>query len=302
MRALQQRAFVPGDDSIGATSHKRPDILAMESACTSMEPRLIDADALWGRLRAEASKLGAAEPILASHLRTCVLERTSIVDALSHLLARKLATAELAPASLVDVFSRAFASGDVTGAICSDLLAIADRDPAAHGVANPFLNYKGFHALEAYRACHHLWTHGRGALASHLQGRASEVLAVDIHPAARIGHGVFIDHGTGLVIGETAVVGNDVSILQNVTLGGTGKSGGDRHPKIGNGVLIGAGAKVLGNIRVGEGAKIGAGSVVLRDVPSHTTVVGVPARTSGHPKSEEPGSAMDQAFDDEPEG
>lgn len=268
-----------------------------------MDDRLINSDALWERLQSEAMAMSLGEPMLASHLRISVLDRESLIDALSNLLALKLATGSLSTDSLVEVFSMALGSSfAVTNAICCDLLATADRDPASQGIANPFLNYKGFHALEAYRACHHLWVNGRGALASYLQGRISEVFAVDIHPAAVIGCGVFIDHGTGIVIGETAVIENDVSILQNVTLGGTGKISGDRHPKIGKGVLIGAGAKVLGNIRVGEGAKIGAGSVVLKDVPPHTTVVGIPAKPSGHPKSHDPALVMDQAFDDDSEG
>jgi serine O-acetyltransferase len=175
-----------------------------------------------------------------------------------------------------------------------DLTAIGARDPAAVGdLLTPFLHYKGFHALSVHRVAHRLWQQGRQAVAHVLQARVSQVLGVDIHPAARFGHGVFIDHATGVVIGETAVVGNDVSILQGVTLGGTGKEAGDRHPKVRDGVLLGAGAKVLGNVVIGRGAKVGAGSVVLRDVPPCATVAGVPARIVGWCQDAIPALAMD---------
>jgi serine O-acetyltransferase len=178
-----------------------------------------------------------------------------------------------------------------------DLTAVVERDPAARGTAQPFLYYKGFHALEAYRVAHWLWSNGRNALALHLQNRISEVFAVDIHPAARIGKGILIDHATSVIIGETAVVGDDVSMLHEVTLGGTGKESGDRHPKVGNGVLIGAGAKILGNIIIGEGSKIAAGSVVLKEVPPHSTVAGIPARVVGKLMSVIPSHVMDQNVD-----
>jgi serine O-acetyltransferase len=174
---------------------------------------------------------------------------------------------------------------------------VVERDPAARGVAQPFLYYKGFHALEAYRVAHWLWSNGRNPLALHLQNRISEVLAVDIHPAARIGKGILIDHATSVIIGETAVVGDDVSMLHEVTLGGTGKESGDRHPKVGSGVLIGAGAKILGNIIIGEGSKIAAGSVVLKEVPPHATVAGIPARVVGKLMAVIPSHVMDQTVD-----
>jgi len=186
---------------------------------------------------------------------------------------------------------------EIGAAVRHDLSAVVERDPAARGVAQPFLYYKGFHALEAYRVAHWLWINARNALALHLQNRISEVLAVDIHPAARIGKGILIDHATSVIIGETAVVGDDVSMLHEVTLGGTGKESGDRHPKVGNGVLIGAGAKILGNIRIGDGSKIAAGSVVLKDVPSYSTVAGIPARVVGKLTTVTPAHAMDHTFD-----
>jgi serine O-acetyltransferase len=163
-------------------------------------------------------------------------------------------------------------------------------------LCTPFLYFKGFHALQTHRIGHWLWNHGRESLALFFQNQMSVEFGVDIHPAARLGHGIMLDHATGVVIGETAVVGNNVSILQSVTLGGTGKDEGDRHPKIGDGVLISAGAKILGNIRVGDGAKVGAGSVVLENVPAHTTVAGVPARIVGRPSSDQPALEMDHDF------
>ncbi len=178
----------------------------------------------------------------------------------------------------------------------ADLIAVRDRDPACPDLLTPFLFFKGYQAIEAYRFAHFLWRRGRTHLARHLQSRAAEVFAVDIHPAARMGRGILLDHGTGIVVGETAIIEDDVSMLQGVTLGGTGKHGGDRHPKIRRGVLIGAGAKVLGNIEVGEGAKVGAGSIVLEDVPPFTTVVGNPARAVGQRHTYMPGLTMDQGL------
>jgi serine O-acetyltransferase len=177
-----------------------------------------------------------------------------------------------------------------------DLRAVRERDPACRSYLQPFLYFKGFVALEASRVAHSLWKQGREILAFHLQNRISEILQVDIHPAACLGLGLFLDHATGIVIGETTVIGDRVSILQSVTLGGNGKERGNRHPKIGRGVLISVGAKILGNIRVGEEARIAAGSVVLNDVPAHTTVAGVPARIVRGPACIEPAMAMDHFF------
>jgi len=182
--------------------------------------------------------------------------------------------------------------GDIRGAIRDDLNAILDRDSACHELYIPFLYFKGFQALQIHRIGHWLWAHNRQPLANFLQSQMSRHFGIDIHPAARFGHGIMLDHATGLVVGETAVVGNRVSILQSVTLGGTGKEDGDRHPKIGDGVLISAGAKILGNIHVGEGAKVGAGSVVLQDVPAHTTVAGVPAKVVARHEGVAPSLSM----------
>ena len=177
--------------------------------------------------------------------------------------------------------------------IRADIRATRDRDPAAKGFSEPFLYFKGFHALQTHRVAHFLWHGGRQSLALFLQNRTSEVFGVDIHPAARVGNGILIDHATSVVIGETAVIEDNVSILHEVTLGGTGKADGDRHPKVRHGVLIGAGAKILGNVEVGRGAKVGAGSVVLEDVPPHCTVAGVPAQIVGTPNVDEPALEMD---------
>jgi serine O-acetyltransferase len=253
------------------------------------------ADPVWTRLRQDVSVTARTEPMLAGYLHDTVLKHHSLEASISYFLAGKLGSAYLTTTSLRDVFYEALtASGDIREAIRRDLLAVLDRDPAAGSLALPYLNFKGFQALQSYRVAHWLWGEERHHLALYLQSRISEAFDVDIHPAARIGKGILIDHGTSVVIGETAVVGDDVSMLHEVTLGGTGKESGDRHPKVGNGVLIGAGAKVLGNITIGEGSKIAAGSVVLNEVPPHSTVAGIPARVVGKPKSAEPGKQMDQ--------
>jgi serine O-acetyltransferase len=257
-----------------------------------------ETDSVWSLLNQEVIRMAESEAMLASYLHAAVLNHRSIEAALSYLLASKLESPYLSAMSLREVIDQAFrSSADIREAICRDLSAVLERDPAARGVAQPFLHYKGFHALESHRVAHWLWHEERHPLAFYLQNRISEVFAVDIHPAARIGKGILIDHGTSVVIGETAVVGDDVSMLHEVTLGGTGKESGDRHPKVGNGVMIGAGAKILGNVRIGNGSKVAAGSVVLNEVPPHSTVAGVPARIVGRPKTDEPALQMDQNVD-----
>jgi serine O-acetyltransferase len=218
-------------------------------------------------------------------------------DALSFHLASKLKTPSLSAMLVRELIYEAFYQepANIAG-ICADLEAVHLRDPASHGYTFPFLYFKGFHALESYRVAHWLGENDRCALAGHFQNRISEVFGVDCHPAAKIGVGILIDHATSVVIGETAVVEDNVSMLHEVTLGGTGKQLGNRHPKVRQGVLIGAGANVLGNIEVGAGSKIGAGSVVLDDVPPHTTVAGVPARIVGRTDVDSPALEMDQQF------
>jgi serine O-acetyltransferase len=254
-------------------------------------------DPIWTAIRAESWSEMEQEPLLGSFLHATILNHRSLEDALSFHLAGKLATESLSPMLVRELIDTAFSSNPKIGhSLRVDLQAVRDRDPASHGFSVPFLYFKGFHALQSYRVAHWLWSEGRHLLAIHLQSRIAEVFAVDIHPAAKIGTGILIDHGTSVVIGETAVVEDNVSILHEVTLGGTGKELGDRHPKVRHGVLIGAGAKVLGNVEIGAGAKIGAGSVVLDDVPPHCTVAGVPAQVVGRPKVDSPALAMDQQF------
>jgi serine O-acetyltransferase len=255
-------------------------------------------DEIWDQIRKEATRDAEREPALASFLYTVVLSHQRLEDALSYILASKLGSATVTALTLRDFMDAVFTAEPAIGqAIRADLQAVVTRDPACRGYSVPLLYFKGFHALQSYRVAHHYWTVERQALALYLQSRISEVFAVDIHPGARIGKGILFDHATSMVIGETAVVEDDFSMLHEVTLGGTGKEGGDRHPKIRRGVMIGAGAKVLGNIVVGEGAKIGAGSVVLEDVPPHCTVAGVPAKRVGYPAHALPALEMDQQIE-----
>lgn len=254
---------------------------------------------VWAALRMEAERAAKAEPALASLLNAVVLSHENLGDALSYQLARKLGDQELRAMSLRELAEAAYRSDPrLVQTAEADLKAVFERDPACKGYVQPFLFFKGFLALQTQRVAHWLWTEGRETIALYLQSRMSEVFQVDIHPATRIGSGVFIDHGTGIVIGETAVIGDDVSLLQGVTLGGTGAERGDRHPKIGNGVLLGAGAKVLGNIIIGDYAKIASGSVVLKPVPAHCTAAGVPARLVNCPTCEEPARSMDHTLAD----
>ncbi|MBV8120645.1 MAG: serine O-acetyltransferase [Alphaproteobacteria bacterium] len=254
---------------------------------------------LWSALRAEAIRAAGSEELLAPLLNRAVLDHDGFAAALGAVLADKLADAAL-PAGRLAELARSAMLHDlaIVAAAAADLVAIRTRDPAAESYLTPFLYYKGFHALEWHRVGHWLWQTRRRDLAHFLQSRVSEVFAVDIHPAVPIGTGVFIDHATGLVVGETAVIGNDVSILHEVTLGGTGKERGDRHPKVRDGVLLAAGAKVLGNVEIGREAKVGAGSVVLSNVPPRATVAGVPARVVAWSHGAVPALEMDQSLPD----
>ena len=255
------------------------------------------ADAMWATIRREGVDAAERDVLMAQPITRALLRHGSFADGLATRLGRKLGDADLGTGPLTALIAEALAADPaIVQAAATDLAAVRDRDPACPDLITPFLFFKGYIALQAHRVAHFLWRRDRQHLARHLQSRMSEVFAVDIHPAARLGCGIMLDHGTGLVIGETAVVEDDVSILQGVTLGGTGKQCGDRHPKIRRGVLIGAGAKVLGNIEVGEGAKIGAGSIVLDRVAPHTTVVGVPARPVGTALVELPALTMDQTL------
>ncbi len=252
------------------------------------------ADPIWEQIRSEAREQTAAEPMLASFFHAIILNHKSLEDALSYHLASKLESSTLPALTLRDLIAAAFERDPAIGAaVREDIRAVRDRDPACDTFSLPLLYLKGFQALQAYRVSHYYWERGRKSLAHFLQSRTSEVFGVAIHPAAVIGRGVFVDHATGVVIGETAVVGDNVSMLHAVTLGGTGKESGDRHPKIRKGVLLSAGAKLLGNITIGEGAKVGCGAVVLNDVAPHTTVVGVPARPVGRARTDQPALDMD---------
>ena len=254
---------------------------------------------VWTALRQEAERAAAAEPGLASLINAAILSHPEPERALSYQLARKLADGELNAMALREVIEEAYAADpDLIACAAADLRAVFERDPACKGYLQPFLWFKGFAALQTHRVAHWLWGRGRETLAFHLQSRVSELFGLDIHPAARFGRGVFIDHGTGVVVGETASVGDDVSLLHGVTLGGTGAAGVDRHPKIGNGVLLGAGCKVLGNIVIGDYAKIASGSVVLKPVPPGCTAAGVPARLVNCPTCPEPARSMDQTLAD----
>ncbi|MDJ3463471.1 serine O-acetyltransferase [Salmonella enterica] len=252
---------------------------------------------VWKNIKAEARALADCEPMLASFYHATLLKHENLGSALSYMLANKLASPIMPAIAIREVVEEAYAADPemIASAAC-DIQAVRTRDPAVDKYSTPLLYLKGFHALQAYRIGHWLWNKGRRALAIFLQNQVSVSFQVDIHPAAKIGRGIMLDHATGIVVGETAVIEDDVSILQSVTLGGTGKTSGDRHPKIREGVMIGAGAKILGNIEVGRGAKIGAGSVVLQPVPPHTTAAGVPARIVGKPGSDKPSMNMDQHF------
>jgi serine O-acetyltransferase len=255
---------------------------------------------VWSALRNEAAHAASVEPDLASLLNAVVLKHDDLAAALSYQMARKLGDQELRAMSVREICEEAYeADPSIVDAAEADLRAVFERDPACKGYLQPFLFFKGFLAIQTQRVAHVLWKDGRETLALYLQSRASELFQVDIHPAARLGSGLFLDHGTGIVIGETAVVGDDVSMLHGVTLGGTGAERGDRHPKIGRGVLLGAGAKVLGNIEIGDYAKVASGSVVLKPVPSGCTAAGVPARLVNCPTCPEPARSMDHTLADE---
>lgn len=256
-------------------------------------------DPIWMALRSQAEELARDEPSLASYVHVTILKHDRFEDALSYHLAKKIGGEDLSTMLAREIFDEAFAAKPEIGeATRADLSAVFERDPACHRYIDAFLFYKGFLAIQCHRVAHWLWEEGRTPLALFMQSRVSEIFAVDIHPAARLGRGIMMDHATGIVIGETAVVDDDVSMLHGVNLGGTGKEKGDRHPKIRRGVLLGAGAKILGNIEVGEYSRVGAGSVVLKSVPANCTVAGVPARIVGCAGCERPSQMMNQIIED----
>ncbi len=255
---------------------------------------------VWKRLRFEAAAAAADEPTLSSYINAAILAHDTLSQAFCFHLSEKLAGTAMGAQQVRHIVSSAYRDApEIISFAEADIRATLDRDPACRSFLQPFLFFKGFLALQTHRVAHVLWKQGRETLAFHLQSRASELFDVDIHPAARIGQGVMLDHASGITIGETAVVGDGCSLLHGVTLGGTGKEVGDRHPKIGRGVLLSVGAKVLGNITIGDQAKVAAGSVVLKDVPAYCTVAGVPARIVGAPACCEPAASMDQAIPDD---
>jgi len=260
--------------------------------------RLDFCDPIWLALRSQAEESARDEPSLASFVHVTILKHERLEDALSYHLAKKMGGEDLSPMLAREIFDEALAAAPELGdAVRADLSAVFERDPACHRYLDAFLFYKGFLAIQAHRVAHWLWLEGRKPMALFLQSRVSEVFAVDIHPAARLGRGLMMDHATGIVIGETAVVEDDVSMLHGVNLGGTGKERGDRHPKIHRGVMLGAGAKILGNIEVGEYSRVGAGSVVLKSVPANCTVAGVPAKVVGCAGCERPSQSMNQMIE-----
>lgn len=257
-------------------------------------------DPVWARIRREAEEITRHEPELATFIYSTILHHDTLEAAVVHRVTERLDSAEVSAELIRQAYADALESEPTIGAAFrADIVATVDRDPATNRFLEPVLYFKGFHAIQAHRLAHWLWGRGRKDFAYYLQSRSSAVFQTDINPAVSIGRGIFLDHATGLVVGETAVIEDDVSILQEVTLGGTGKEAGDRHPKIRYGVMIGAGAKILGNIEVGHCARIAAGSVVIKPVPNNVTVAGVPAKVIGVAGCPEPARSMDQMFHDE---
>jgi serine O-acetyltransferase len=275
----------------GLLSHATNDEAVMSQPRTQVE----HFDPVWAQIMTEAATAIRDEPLMGALVHSGILHHPSLARALSYRLSMKLASSEMPDQLLREIMDEAFlADPDIESAARADLVAVYERDPACHRMIQPILFFKGFQALQAHRVAHWLWNEGRVDMAYFIQMRVSELFSIDIHPAARLGKGIMIDHAHSIVIGETAVVGDNVSMLHSVTLGGTGKSDDDRHPKIGNGVLIGAGAKVLGNIQIGNCSRIAAGSVVLEDVPPCKTVAGVPARIVGEAGCDQPSVMMNQ--------
>src|SRR5436309_3976807 len=254
-------------------------------------------DPVWARIRGEAEEIARREPELATFIYSTILHHDTLEAAVVHRVAERLdrpeVSADLIRQAYVDALEHEPAMGI---AFRADIVATFDRDPATDRFLEPVLYFKGFHAIQTHRLAHWLWGKGRKDFAYYLQSRSSAAFQCDIHPAARIGRGIFLDHATGLVVGETAAIGDNVSMLHDVTLGGTGKDHGDRHPKIADGVLIGAGAKIIGNIEIGHCSRVAAGSVVLKAVPHNVTVAGIPAKIVGDSPCEEPSRTMDHMF------
>jgi serine O-acetyltransferase len=274
----------------------RPEALMAQFQVKTTSP-LDKVDPVWARIRGEAEEVVRQEPELATFIYSTVLHHDTLEAAVIHRITERLDAPDVSAELIRQAYADALENEPKIGmAFRADIVATVDRDPAANRFIEPLLYFKGFHAIQTHRLAHWLWGKGRKDFAYYLQSQSSAVFQTDINPAVPIGRGIFLDHATGLVVGETAVIEDDVSILQEVTLGGTGKEAGDRHPKIRSGVLIGAGAKILGNIEIGHCARIAAGSVVLKAVPNNTTVAGVPAKVIGEAGCPEPSRFMDQMF------
>ena len=267
---------------------------------TIASAKLTSVDPVWDRIRQEAEAATRADTSLGGFLFTSVLNPSSFEEALCHRLAQRLGNADIGAELIVQGFEDALdADPDIGVAARADLLAVFDRDPACDRYIEPLLYFKGFQALQTYRMAHRLFKSGRKDFAYYLQSRSSMIFGTDIHPTSRIGRGIMIDHAHSIVIGATAVVEDNVSMLHSVTLGGTGKAGGDRHPKVRHGCLVGAGASILGNIEIGHCSRVAAGSVVLHDVPPNRTVAGVPAKVVGYAGCDEPARRMDHNISNE---
>src|SRR5947208_5133576 len=256
-------------------------------------------DPVWAKIRGEAGEIARLEPQIGTFIYSTILHHDALEAAVVHRVSERLDHPDVSAELIRQAYADALKAEPSIGlAFRADIVATFDRDPATDRFIEPVLYFKGFHAVQTHRLAHWLWSRGRRDLAYYLQSRSSSVFQTDIHPAAPIGRGIFLDHATGLVVGETAVIEDDVSILHDVTLGGTGKDGSDRHPKIRRGVMLGAGAKIIGNIEIGHCARVAAGSVVLKPVPPNTTVAGVPAKVIGEAGCPEPSRTMDQLFHD----
>src|SRR4051794_7876690 len=254
-------------------------------------------DPVWARIRSEAEEVVRGEAELATFIYSTNLHHDRLEAAVVHRVTERLDHPDVSAELIRQAYADALEGDPSIGlAFRADIVATFDRDPATDRFLEPVLYFKGFHAIQTHRLAHWLWYKGRKDFAYYLQSRSSAVFQTDIHPAAPIGRGIFLDHATGLVVGETAVIEDDVSILHDVTLGGTGKDHGDRHPKIRRGVMLGAGAKIIGAIEIGQCARVAAGSVVLKSVPRNKTVAGVPAKVIGEAGCPEPSRSMDQMF------
>lgn len=288
-------AFPLSPEFLAATER----VLKMASVHVDPKAALRRLDPVWDRVREEAEEIVRREPELASFIYANVLHHDSLEAAIAYRIADRLDHTALSGGMIRQSFQDALRDDrDIGNAFRADIIAVYDRDPATTRFIDPVLYFKGFHSIQAHRLAHWLWNNGRKDFALYLQSRSSAAFQTDIHPAARIGRAIFLDHATGLVVGETAVIEDDVSMLHGVTLGGTGKQHEDRHPKIRRGVMIGAGAKILGNIEIGHCARVAAGSVVLKAVPHNATVAGVPAKVVGEAGCEEPSRTMDQMLND----